>query len=170
MRATSAEISDDTLLQKAKELAESSGVEGFKGTNGWLSGFKHRHDVRSANVHDESADADEAGVELAQRSMPALLTSQGFRPEDVWETDKAEPRRTLLRGAAGLPSRPASTCASRAPAVLLHVSLVCPSPANTLSPLPCVQVTASRCAAPSCPRSASRWACCATPQAPTWSR
>lgn len=96
-------ISDEVLLTQARMLGERSGAQGFKGTNGWLEGFKSRHCIRSKVLHGEAAAADQEGVSLSQRNLPALISEGGYAKEDVYNFDetglfyKAEPKRTLVR-------------------------------------------------------------------------
>jgi hypothetical protein len=96
-------ISDEMLVTKAKGLGEAASAEDFKGTNGWLEGFKKRHNIGSKGLHGEAAAADQQGVSHSQRNLPKLISDLGYEKEDVFNFDetglyyKAEPRRTLMR-------------------------------------------------------------------------
>ena len=103
------------LTVKAKQLAEGANLEGFTGSSGWLQRFKNRYAIRSKGLHGEAADADAHGVQLSQRSLPALISDLDYSKEDVFNFDetglyfKAPPKRTLLRGECTLPC-PAQAC------------------------------------------------------------
>ena len=83
-RAQGVLLQDDLLQEKAKEIAAAANITSFASSNGWLAGFKKRFVISSKGLHGEAADADAAGVEHAQQSLPALLTELEYDKEDVF--------------------------------------------------------------------------------------
>ena len=44
------------LKDKAKEIAEKLGIEGFKASNGWLDKWKQCHSIKRVSICGESSD------------------------------------------------------------------------------------------------------------------
>ncbi|XP_072179839.1 uncharacterized protein [Diadema setosum] len=47
-------VNGPALQQKALEVAQELGIEGFKGSNGWLESFRKRHGIVFAKTHSSS--------------------------------------------------------------------------------------------------------------------
>ena len=62
-RSTGALLIDRFIVQKAKDPAEKLNFENFKGSDGWLAGFKSRHGIKLQRSKSESGSADLEGVE-----------------------------------------------------------------------------------------------------------
>src|ERR1700737_494409 len=60
-------VTDDVIMQKAKELRDSFGIYDtkFKLSHGWLQNFKTQNGIKVYYQHDESGDVDGVGVALA---------------------------------------------------------------------------------------------------------
>ena len=106
MRNKKAEISGPLLIEKARSLAkEHSNATGenldMDFSEGWLSGFKSRHNIHFRKLHGEGADADREGADdWARNVLPTLLLR--YEPEDVYNCDetglyyRATPDGTLM--------------------------------------------------------------------------
>lgn len=58
VRSKSAIISDDLLIEKAKQLAQNPTLQvsnSFQYSRGWLAGFKSRHNIKKFTMHGEAA-------------------------------------------------------------------------------------------------------------------
>jgi hypothetical protein len=53
-RAQNMTISGPLLQEKAKMYAAQFGIHGFEASNGWLEGFKSRHDISARKLTGES--------------------------------------------------------------------------------------------------------------------
>ena len=62
-RQRSVPISGPMIQEEARLVAEEMGHPGFKASNGWLSTFKKRHNIRQFTVSGEAADVEQETVE-----------------------------------------------------------------------------------------------------------
>jgi hypothetical protein len=53
----------------------------FGASSGWLSRFKHRHDLVFKKLAGESAEISVKSTDAWQESLPSLL--EGYKPRDV---------------------------------------------------------------------------------------
>ncbi|KAL3698729.1 hypothetical protein R1sor_012805 [Riccia sorocarpa] len=101
-REQNAHLTDILLLEKASTLAKHLNLNDFSASNGWLSRFKQRHDIRMVTLHGEGDDACEEGVNIARCNLPKLITDEGYEPRDVFNFDETglfyrqKPQRTLV--------------------------------------------------------------------------
>lgn len=80
-------VSGPMLKCKAEELAKKLGHDDFKATDGWLSRWKSRHDIKFKKVHGEKESADSAGAEEWQSTkLPQLL--EKFHADDIYNADE----------------------------------------------------------------------------------
>jgi hypothetical protein len=106
LRAQGAVVQDSLLVKKARELAGKLGLteEEFGASNGWLEGFKKRHNIKSYSLHGESGSASGSGVLVAKGAVPAIIEELDLTPKDVYNADetglfyRAKPNRTLCTG------------------------------------------------------------------------
>jgi hypothetical protein len=103
MQARDLAITDEVLKEKAKKFGEELGVkEGFGYSAGWLQRFKKRYGIKSYVLHEEAGDANQEGIELAQRNLRLLLG--GYSAEVTYNQDETgifwrqQPTRTLAVG------------------------------------------------------------------------
>ena len=101
-RSQNVPISGPLLLEKAKFFAEQFGVQGFKGSNGYLEKFKKRHGLVFKVVSGEAASANTIEAEaFLQNILPPYL--QRFSPKDIFNVDEtglfydALPNKTLAK-------------------------------------------------------------------------
>ncbi|KAL3679256.1 hypothetical protein R1sor_022212 [Riccia sorocarpa] len=81
-REQNAHLTDILLLEKASTLAKHLNLNDFSASNGWLSRFKQRHDIRMVTLHGEGDDACEEGVNIAHCNLPKLITDEGYESRD----------------------------------------------------------------------------------------
>ncbi|CAJ0877502.1 3201_t:CDS:2 [Entrophospora sp. SA101] len=83
----------DILKTKAQALAKLININDFKGSDGWLSHFKHQHHIYSVTKQGESASAP-----------LELLPQYHYDPNDIYNCDETalfwqlEPSKTLAHG------------------------------------------------------------------------
>jgi hypothetical protein len=71
------------LKNKSEELAKKLGHDDFKATDGWLSQWKCRHDIKFRKAHGEKDSADIGGAEeWKSKKVPELL--QKFCADDIY--------------------------------------------------------------------------------------
>lgn len=93
-------LTDDVLIEKAKNFASSVGEEHFRGSNGWLARFKLRHGIKMyVRVGEGGSAPPEAELNAERERLRAIITQ--YPLDDVWNADetgifwKQEPKRTL---------------------------------------------------------------------------
>ena len=74
------------LKEKAKEIAEKLGIEGFKASNGWLDKWKQRHSIKRVSICGESGDVSGATVDSWKERLPENLN--GYKMEDIYNLDE----------------------------------------------------------------------------------
>jgi hypothetical protein len=105
MQHKKATITGDILKSKAQELWK--GLPQYKDTpmptwsNGWLGGFKKRHNIKEFVYHGESASAEISNPERIKQMEAIRLECQAYAPQDIYNMDetgncwKMLPNRTL---------------------------------------------------------------------------
>lgn len=74
------------VAEKAKQIAEKLGKSDFKGSNGWLTKWKGRYNIKKFRVCGESGDVRGETVESWKERLPELM--QGYSAEDIWNMDE----------------------------------------------------------------------------------
>jgi hypothetical protein len=69
------------LCEKAKQIAETLGVDHFKASNGWLDRWKKRYDVHKMKVSGESGDVSGETVASWKERIPELV--RGYSAERI---------------------------------------------------------------------------------------
>ena len=75
-------ISVLVLKAKAEEFAEKLGRPDFLATEGWLSRWKGRYQIRCKHAHGEKASADFGGAEVWKSTKVHGLLSE-YNPCDI---------------------------------------------------------------------------------------
>jgi len=87
-------VSGSILKAESEDLARKLGNDEFKATEGWLSRWKVRHDIKLKRAHGEKPNASSDGVdEWKHTKVPRLLAR--VSPEGVYnvnETGSCNPR------------------------------------------------------------------------------
>ena len=86
--ATSRNIFPDgkILMEKATDIANKLGVDTFKASNGWLTRWKQRHNIKQRTVSGESGDVSSETVESWLERVPSIV--EGYEARDIWNTDE----------------------------------------------------------------------------------
>ena len=71
------------LMEKAIEIAQRLGIDEFKASNGWLTRWKERYNVKQRVISGESgADTVESWLER----LPSVI--EGYEARDIWNCDE----------------------------------------------------------------------------------
>ena len=95
-------LTDDIISTKALEFAFLLREDKFKGSNGWIDGFKKRHNLKQYNIHDEAASAPIENLSIMREDIRQTL--KNYNPEDIFNCDetglfwKMKPSRTISNG------------------------------------------------------------------------
>jgi hypothetical protein len=95
-------LTDDILSTKALEFAFLLKEDKFKGSNGWVDGFKKRHNLKQYNIHGEAASAPLENLSTMREDLRQTL--KDYNPEDIFNCDetglfwKMKPSRTISNG------------------------------------------------------------------------
>ena len=102
-RSKGANLSDDMLIEKAKDFGHTLAVDkDFTYSRGWLQRFKSRHHIKSYRFHGESASADMGAVTTSREQLKRDL--ENYNPNDIYNIDetglfyKLKPTSTLATG------------------------------------------------------------------------
>ena len=80
-------LSGPMLKEKAEDLAKKLGNHSFVATEGWLSRWKARHQIKYKRAHGEKGSADtQSAEECISSVLPGLL--EKYRPNDVYNADE----------------------------------------------------------------------------------
>ncbi|XP_028677229.1 tigger transposable element-derived protein 4-like [Erpetoichthys calabaricus] len=80
-------VSGPMLKCKAEELAKKLGHNDFKATDGWLSRWKSRHDIKFKKAHGEKESADGAGAEKWKSTkLPEI--HEKFQADNIYNADE----------------------------------------------------------------------------------
>ncbi|GBM36781.1 Tigger transposable element-derived protein 4 [Araneus ventricosus] len=86
VRAKKILVSGSMIQHKAKELADSLGIENFSSSNGWMDRFSIRNNITFRSLSDEAASLDPGLCEDWQKRLPLLLA--GCDDEDIFNMDE----------------------------------------------------------------------------------
>ena len=92
-------ISDDILKQKAREIGNMIGLEGFKYLNGWVAGLKSRNGIKSRKLHGEGRSHNFEATKEGLNFLTEQLRE--YELEDIYNIDETalsyrlEPDKTL---------------------------------------------------------------------------
>jgi hypothetical protein len=101
-QASNAALSSETIISKAKMLAEGNEEIKIHFSYGWLRGFMKRHHLKCYFRHGEAADADNAAIEAQLPGLRDLISQ--YLPADVFNMDETglfyrmSPNRTIAAG------------------------------------------------------------------------
>ena len=73
------------LKEKAEDLAKKLGHTNFVATEGWLSCWKARHQIRYKQAHGEKGSAD---IKSAEEWTSTILSGLLDRPNEVYNADE----------------------------------------------------------------------------------
>jgi len=78
------QVSGPILKAKSEDLARKLGNDEFKATEGWLSRWKVRHDIKCKRAHGEKASANSDGADKWKLTkLPQILAK--FILEDIYK-------------------------------------------------------------------------------------
>jgi len=80
-------ITGDIIVEKSKRFAELLGIDDFKGSDGWVTSFKQRHNIKQYNLHGEAGSAPPEEIIAQERNKLQELISE-FPLEDVYNCDE----------------------------------------------------------------------------------
>ncbi|PKB91980.1 hypothetical protein RhiirA5_387930, partial [Rhizophagus irregularis] len=80
------DISDQVLHEKAIAFASLYKVENFKGSNGWIGGFKKRHNLSCYLKQGEAASAPLDKLDEFRKNLQDLI--RNYSLEDVFNCDE----------------------------------------------------------------------------------
>ena len=69
------------LMEKAHEIAQRLGIENFRGSNGWLTRWKARHNIKQRVISGESGDVRGETVESWLERLPAIV--EGYDAKNI---------------------------------------------------------------------------------------
>ena len=75
-------------MEKGIEIAQRLGVDEFKASNGWLTRWKERYNVKQRVICGESADVRTDTVESWLERLPSVI--EGDEARDIWNCDELE--------------------------------------------------------------------------------
>ena len=85
-RSRNIRISGVMIQEKAVLLSMSFGYNDFTGLNGWLDGWKARHNIRCSVLNGESADVPEDAVRDWGKRLPVLC--DGYEARNIFNADE----------------------------------------------------------------------------------
>ncbi|XP_066121792.1 tigger transposable element-derived protein 1-like isoform X2 [Saccopteryx bilineata] len=90
------------LKKKEPSTSKETAKDTFKASHGWFENFKKRSGIHSVVRHGETASADVKAAEEYITQFAALITKEGYIPQEVFNCDgtglfwKKMPRRTFI--------------------------------------------------------------------------
>lgn len=104
-RAAGVNFDGTILREKALEITDKLGIDGFCASNGWIDRFKNRHGLCYRTVNGEAASVDTETVEAWKETVVSII--KDYEPRDIFNADEAglffkvQPSKTLsLKGKA----------------------------------------------------------------------
>ena len=101
VRSRDVRISGDLLASTAVKMAEELGITDFKGSRGWLEGWKTRNGIKLRTISGEAKTADAAAADVWRTTiLPGLLEEYG--PNCIYNADetglfwKMQPKQSLI--------------------------------------------------------------------------
>ena len=94
-------ITDEMLKIKAQKFGESLNINGFSYSNGWLHGFKKRHEISLRSIHGEGDSVTPEVVDDGRRFVIEVLLKGGYSLKDIFNMDETglfyrlQPDKTL---------------------------------------------------------------------------
>lgn len=86
-RQNNVPISGPILKAKAEKFAEQLGITDFKGSEGWLGKFKHRHNITYGKMNGEAQDVDmNVTNDWINKVWPKLRDK--YSPSDIFNADE----------------------------------------------------------------------------------
>jgi hypothetical protein len=85
-------LSGAILRQKWTDFARRVGIpedKHVKLSEGWLTKFKQRHNLKEQRRHGEAASANQQLVEQERARIQMLIQDSGFRPKDIFNFDES---------------------------------------------------------------------------------
>jgi len=80
-------MSGPILKCKAEELSPKIGNNQFIATDGWLSRWKNRHEIKFKHVHGEKASADESASNDWKVDRLKIILND-FSPDNIFNADE----------------------------------------------------------------------------------
>lgn len=80
-------ITGDIILTKAKRFAELLDINDFKGSDGWVSNFKKRNNIKQYVMHGEASSAPSEEILSEERRRLQEIIKE-FPLEDVYNCDE----------------------------------------------------------------------------------
>ena len=74
------------LIEKARQIAEARGKPNFKGSNGWLTKWKARHNIKRVRICGESGDVHGETVQSLKERLPEVV--RGYDKDNIWNMDE----------------------------------------------------------------------------------
>ena len=85
-RAANIPVDGPFLKEEARLIAKQLGVTTFKGTKGWFSKWKQRHNIAQFNITGEEGDVSKDTVESWSERVKEL--TKGYAAADIWNEDE----------------------------------------------------------------------------------
>ena len=80
-------ITGDIILVKSKKFTELLDINDFKGSDGWVSNFKKRNNIKQYNLHGEASSAPSEEIISEERRKLQEIISE-FPLEHVYNCDE----------------------------------------------------------------------------------
>ncbi|KAK0065148.1 tigger transposable element-derived protein 4 [Biomphalaria pfeifferi] len=90
-------VSGPLLKCKAEEIARNLGHDSFKATEGWLSRWKTRHEIKLRKAHGEKADCASEG-DWKSTKLPEFLEEFSAKDEEEDQESGADAAKELVQG------------------------------------------------------------------------
>ncbi|XP_029654799.1 tigger transposable element-derived protein 4-like [Octopus sinensis] len=82
-------MDDNSILLKAKKVADLHGITDFKASNGWLSKFKKRNNIKLRTFHGESYMTNVNFEEEINSFISVIFTKlQEYEPANIYNADE----------------------------------------------------------------------------------
>lgn len=85
-------LTGEVIHQKWKQFADLVGVpadECLSLSDGWLSWYKVRNNLKEMKCHGEATSADSEAAEKEQLQIQELIEKKGYKQHDIFNTDKS---------------------------------------------------------------------------------
>ncbi|XP_029653916.1 tigger transposable element-derived protein 4-like [Octopus sinensis] len=82
-------MDDNSILLKAKKVADLHGITDFKASNGWLSKLKKRNNIKLRTFHGESYMTNVNFEEEINSFISVIFTKlQEYEPANIYNADE----------------------------------------------------------------------------------
>ena len=85
-RESNIPINGPMLMEEAWLIADRLGEKSFQGTEGWLTKWKQRHNIKQMNIAGEEGDVNQENLESWQERVKEQ--TRNYAPKDVWNQDE----------------------------------------------------------------------------------